>query len=185
MCRPASFVVRRNSVLQKPWCDSHEVLKREAGILDRGEPVDWVAVEVVPPDDDYRLPLDQWICRVDQDILPEWYNAEEAEIAVRATLPEWYATHVITEGKHEIDASAMGDVSIIVLGGELTISGQTGGYCRAYDSATINSTFIHIRAADPVIHRRVVRAILNPKQRDLMLIEGKLFQGDSLALSRN
>jgi hypothetical protein len=58
-----------------------------------------VGVEIVPPNDDYSLPIEQWRFAIDggyKGILPEWWDAEDAERLCRDVLPEWYAAHVIT-----------------------------------------------------------------------------------------
>ena len=140
MCSPASMIVTKNKVHWLPWCDSHEEIIKKYGLNDTGRDPGFVRVEITPENNDYRIPHDKWGYRVDQDYLPDWYNPIECESAARAELPAWYEKHIITEGKHEIDGSLCRDLSVIVLGGEVTITGQTGGNCLACGNATLNAT---------------------------------------------
>ena len=131
MCQPASMIITRAAVYWHPRRDSHTAIRAlhcllEAGL---GDPTD-VAVEIVPPGGDYRRPLTDWIYRVDQDRVPDWYEAREAELAARAELAAWYASHVQTDPASHQRVGP--DETLIALAGQQTV---TGGVGRAYGSA--------------------------------------------------
>jgi len=146
MCRPASFIVTKNRVLWSKNSDSHEEIIEQNHLNDSTRGGDFVRVEITPKDFDFRLPIERWEYRVDQDTTPDWYDPREAEIAVRAELPAWYAVHFISSG--EITEG----MSRVVLSGEVTQSGgeceangsatvtQSGGVCRAYGSSTVTQS---------------------------------------------
>ena len=52
-----------------------------------------IPFEISPPNGDLSLPLDQWVYRLDDtvraEMLPEWYDAEEAERQARLMLVKW------------------------------------------------------------------------------------------------
>ncbi|MFA5153876.1 MAG: hypothetical protein WC554_15100, partial [Clostridia bacterium] len=149
MCRAASFVITQKNCYFSRDNDSHEQIIRENNL---GNPIDavrgradvspteeYVFAEVVPPNDDYRLPIEQWVYHLDSDDklpVPGWYNAEIAEQMCREKLPQWYTHHVITSGEHH----SSGDISRIIIGGVLHLTGQTGGDCWANEGGTVNAT---------------------------------------------
>jgi hypothetical protein len=126
---PASFIVTRSKVLYLDWCDSHEEIIKHYKLDDSPRGGDFVRVEVTPEGNDYLMPLKDWGYAVDQDTTPEWYDAREAEAAVRGQMKEWAKTHIIRRGKVVVPRT--GNLSVIVLGGEAWVSGQAGGRCLA------------------------------------------------------
>jgi hypothetical protein len=132
MCRPASLIVTKSSVFFSKLGDSHEDIIRENNLHPdgaRGPTI--VRVEIVPPNVRYDLPLDQWAYAVDQDILPDWYDADDAERRARVALTEWADHHIIREGR--IDGISEGMTRILL--GDAQSHGQTGGWCRCYESS--------------------------------------------------
>ena len=122
MCTPASFVVTRHAALYDESSDKHEVIIKN-NKLDDNQPVpDFVRCEVVPPDGNYSLPFDKWVYRVDQDVLPSWYNAKWAEAECRKALPAWAATRFVSTGKH----TCTDGQTLIVVEGKPVIT-QSGG----------------------------------------------------------
>jgi len=133
MCNPASFVLTRGH--RAHWSkdsDSHEAIIREMGVLEWSATVRYVRCEIVPPGGDYRLPLAQWEYRLDQEDVPDWYDAVAAAAACRAALPQWAAHHILRNGGTCRDGQ-----SRIVLGG---VCEYTGGYCYGYAGCTIHAT---------------------------------------------
>jgi hypothetical protein len=111
MCRPASFVVTKDRVYWSKSSDSHEDIIKENGLKEsniRNE-IQFVRVEIVPPDNDFRKPLDEWRFHTDQDIRPEWYVESEEEKRVRAVLPEWLESKVILpdQSVEKVDGSVL------------------------------------------------------------------------------
>jgi len=127
--------VTRTKILHLPWCDSHGKIIKHYGLKDE----DGVRVEITPPDNLYTTPIRHWIYKVDQDILPDWYDAREVEAAVRKELPAWCETHILWNGKMTLDRPD-GDYSAIVFGGHLIVKGQQGGDVGAYGSSRVTSS---------------------------------------------
>jgi hypothetical protein len=100
MCKEASFVLTKDRAFFSKTSDSHDQIIIEHDLHADGVGGPNVArVEIVPPGGDYRLPLDQWVYSLDQDIVPEWYDAEECEARVRQVLPEWVAAKTVPPGQ--------------------------------------------------------------------------------------
>jgi hypothetical protein len=95
MCNPAAFIVTKNSVLFSKTSDSHEEILKENN-LRYGSRVNFVRVEISPPDNDFNIPFDKWIFKTDQDMLPDWYCEEDAEEATRCKLKAWAKHHLVT-----------------------------------------------------------------------------------------
>ena len=145
MCRPASFLITQSRVMWSKDHDSHEELIREAGLSDglHGGG-DFVRTEIVPPGDDYSLPLEQWVYHADQDTVPDWYDAREAEIACRAELPAWAQHHFIRDGQVEVrdrqSRVLLGQAHAKVTGGEVWCYDQAraevhGGEVMCWDES--------------------------------------------------
>ena len=88
MCNPISAIVTK----EKVWfgtTDSHEDIIREHKLREGnadGTRVYIVRVEVTPPNGDLTAPVDRWVYRVDQDVFPVWYDAEDCETRARGAL---------------------------------------------------------------------------------------------------
>jgi len=108
MCTPASFVLTKDNVFWSSMSESHEDCINEHGLkeLDMFE-LNILRVEISPPREDYTLPLDKWVFRMDQDLLPEWARCEgglaSAEVRARAALPDWLAQKVVLPGAARYD----------------------------------------------------------------------------------
>ena len=98
---------------------------------------------------------------MDQDVMPEWYDAARDKPRALAMLPAWAAAHIVDSGEHKCGAGrslvAIGTARVVQSGGEcwaydtsqVTLAGgvcraygraqvtQSGGECRAYDNAEI------------------------------------------------
>ena len=100
MCREASFVITENRVYWSRKSDSHEDIIQEFGLnhLDC-DPPGFVRVELTPPGNDFRLPVSDWVFRVDQDIVPDWWNAAWAENQIRETAIDWLGCKVLLPGQ--------------------------------------------------------------------------------------
>jgi len=101
MCKPASMIIaRKNRAVFSAKTDSHQDIIAEFGLseTDRLGEIDLVPVEITPPKGNLSLPLSKWEFGVDygeyKRELPEWWNADKAEAACRAKLPEWADTRL-------------------------------------------------------------------------------------------
>lgn len=139
MCQMASFIVTKDCVYWSKTSDYHEDIIEEFSLseCDRknglGEML-LVRTEITPPDNDFRLPVNKWIFSTDQpnDVLPTWYDKEDAEKRCRLALKNWHKTKVVKKGKHTFS----GHVQKIVLGGEVCLENMTGGDVQYYDRST-------------------------------------------------
>jgi hypothetical protein len=121
MCNPCSMIVRKNDVLWSRLHDSHTEIRAEFSVPEEtdasGRFIKAVAVEITPPDDDWNAPLDQWRFKVDQDLLPDWWDAADAERHVREVLPDWVAACLVRRGERR--ECAEGDCLIVADGGHV------------------------------------------------------------------
>ena len=135
MCQSASFVITRSATLFSTIGDSHEDIITENHLNDRTSSPDFVRVEIVPPNANYALPFNEWEFHVDQDYLPDWWNAEWGEAECRSSLPRWASHHFI---RKDCTLEITGEMTRFVIGCVVLIKGQTGGEVCGCDNATVN-----------------------------------------------
>lgn len=103
MCRLKSCLVLKDRVFC-PDYNSHQQMLEELGIEDDylHASKTFVRVELTPPDVVQSLiePLDRWTLKVDQDIVPEWWDEKADRQRVEEAVEIWRKGHVFTEGKH-------------------------------------------------------------------------------------
>ena len=127
MCKPASFVLTKDQVFFSQDSDSHEDIILEFKLTpNTDEKIVLLQVEIVPPKEDYRLPLSKWYFKVDQDLKPDWFDAKTDEKRTRAKLKDWKKSHFITSGEVSKGQSR------IVLSGSVKVS---GGKAEFYGSS--------------------------------------------------
>ena len=97
MCEGMSAIVGPNWIRwnMPEFGESHSEIRRRYNLRDDMFETDGVPVEITPAGVDYSAPLESWIFKIDCNLPkpPEWWNADEAEAAVRAELPNWYLAH--------------------------------------------------------------------------------------------
>jgi hypothetical protein len=103
MCQPASMIIRKG---QRPYwspnTESHTELVKELGLRDDTLDPQFVRVEIGPTNGDMNTPLDKWQYRLEQDLRPDWYDAEEAEFQVREALVGWAKMKLLRDGVYEV-----------------------------------------------------------------------------------
>ena len=125
MCRPASMIVTKTSVLWSKYSDSHEDIIDELSLhMDGIRGPNGVRVEICPQNGNLSSGSRLWEFRVDQDLTPEWWDAADAEKRVRVALKAWKKQKVITK-------------SATLKGGQYYVYGSAT--VTAYDSATVNA----------------------------------------------
>ena len=104
MCRIKSGILLRGRAYV-PDHDSHDQMLRELGIQDDyiGASEKFVRFELSPRDDNLSTDVSTWAMKVDQDIVPAWFDAdrEKYEGIITEAVSEWAEKHIIKEGKHE------------------------------------------------------------------------------------
>ena len=158
MCQLKSCLVLKDRVYC-PDYDSHQDMLDKLGIKDDylGASKTFVRVELLPPDGVQSLmdPLDKWTLKVDQDVTPEWWDAEADRQRVEEAVEAWRREHVFAEGEHSISAGivyALGnatvkacdsatvtafDSSTVKACGNATVKAHDSATVEAYDSATV------------------------------------------------
>ena len=88
MCKFASFVLTKDQVFYSETGDSHSNIISQNNLNEWGtHGPNIVKVEISPTDEIKTWPsLKAWAFRVDQDVLPEWADAETCEKRTRAAL---------------------------------------------------------------------------------------------------
>src|SRR5574343_379317 len=150
MCNQASFIVTKSKVFFCEKSDSHEdIIKEHKLTADGVRGPNIVRVEIMPPNNDWKLTCDKWRYKVDQDVLPGWYDSVNAERRCRIALKKWYAlrvfdkasTHdtisyfiVFLKGKHKIKAVVSGGYVRSQETSQMTIDTVSGGSVRSQET---------------------------------------------------
>ena len=136
MCQLKSCLVLKDRVYC-PDYDSHQDMLDKLGIKDDylGASKTFVRVELLPPDGMKSLmePLDRWTLKVDQDVTPEWWDAEADRQRVEEAVEAWRREHVFAEGEHIVKA---GEVYAF---GNATVEAWGNAIVTAHDSATVKA----------------------------------------------
>ena len=83
MCNLRSYVVTRDAVLGSPD-DSHETIIKARGLDNSTQTPDFARVELTPHGD--ACDVNNWVWRVDQDLLPTWWDEADAQRRCREAL---------------------------------------------------------------------------------------------------
>ena len=136
MCQLKSCLVLKDRVYC-PDYDSHQDMLDKLGIKDDylGASKTFVRVELTPPGDRRSMmePLDRWTLNVDQDVTPEWWDAEADRQRVEEAVEVWRREHVFAEGEHSISAG------IVYALGSATVTAYGSATVTAFDSATVEA----------------------------------------------
>ena len=152
MCQLKSCLVLKDRVYC-PDYDHHQNMLEKLGIKDDylGASKTFVRVELLPPDGVESLmePLDKWTLRVDQDVTPEWWDADADRPRVEKAVEAWRGEHVFTEGKHIVKAGKVYafdsvtvtafDSATVTAFGSVTVTAWGSATVEAYGSATVNA----------------------------------------------
>ena len=158
MCKPASMVLTREKVFWSKTSDSHEDIVAEFNLCDDDvHNVQIVRVEITPPDDTrFDALLETWQYRVDQDILPDWYDPADAEKRTRIALVRWCEHKVVREGCREVREGVLYayDSARVYAFDSASVTASDNASVTAYDSARVDaydSATITIRCGNPSI----------------------------------
>ena len=136
MCRPASMIATLgHKMTWSPTKDSHSDIRAEFGMPENGiGRINSVQIEITPPNGDYSLPPTQWTFCVDQDTLPDWWDAEEAEKQCRIALEAWAKVRLVRSG--EVRTLNDGEHVTALCGG--TLSKMCGGTLSKMSGGTLS-----------------------------------------------
>ena len=160
MCQLKSCLVLKDRVYC-PDYDSHQDMLDKLGIKDDylGASKTFVRVELTPPDGVQSLmdPLDKWTLNVDQDVTPEWWDAEADRQRVEEAVEAWRREHVFVDGEHIVKAGAVYayNSATVTACGSATVKAWDSATVTAYDSATVkayNSATVKARDSAIVVY---------------------------------
>ena len=142
MCQPCSMIVTCDNVYWSRNHENHTKIIEEMNLKEIGlaGKVEIVRIEVTPPNDDFTKPLDQWVFKTDQtdDMLPNWYDAEKAEAAVREKLPAWLSAKIVLPGQERENHNSG---EIIACYGKIHNVRDSATIQDVWDSATIHNVW--------------------------------------------
>lgn len=95
MCKLKSGIILKNRVFV-PEYDGHTEMLEELGIKDDylNASKTFVRVELSPTDGDVFSDIDTWKLKVDQDIMPEWYDEDIYKPQVVEAVKAWAKSHI-------------------------------------------------------------------------------------------
>ena len=106
MCRFKSGIILKSMVVIAPGSDdSHSTLLENMGIEDSyiNASKVFVRAELTPQTDKWWISPeerpDKWKFIVDQDIVPDWFDAEAHEKVFRESVCDWWKQHVLIDQK--------------------------------------------------------------------------------------
>ena len=142
MCQLKSCLVLKDRVFC-PDYNSHQQMLEELGIEDDylHASKTFVRVEFTPPDNTKSLmePLDKWTLKVDQDIVPEWWDEKADRHRVEEAVEIWHKGHVFTEGKHIITTGMVYtyDDAEVHAYNDATVAAYDSTIVKAYGNAKV------------------------------------------------
>ena len=95
MCRLKSGIILKGRVFV-PEYDSHTKMLEELGITDDylNASKTFVRAELLPMAGDVFSSIDNWMLKVDQDVIPEWYDEDMYKPQVVEAVKEWAKDHI-------------------------------------------------------------------------------------------
>ena len=143
MCQLKSCLVLKDRVFC-PDYNSHQSMLEELGIEDNYLHADktFVRVEFTPPNNKSLIePLDRWTLKVDQDVIPEWWDEKADRQRVEEAVETWRKGHVFTGGKHIVTTGtvyAYGDAEVQVYN-DAMVKAHNSAKVEAFDSVTVEA----------------------------------------------
>jgi len=91
MCRMFSGLILKDGVHLDWDDDSHERQIGKLKLKDDSDKPNFVRFEIIPQDGNiFNHVISNWVFRVDQDLIPEWFNAKNAESLARKELKKFF-----------------------------------------------------------------------------------------------
>ena len=120
-----------------PDHDSHDQMLKELGIQDDylGASEKFVRFELSTRDDNLLTDVSTWTMKVDQDIIPAWFDAdrEKYDGIIVDAVREWAEKHIIKEGKYEKSEG----IYYLFNDAEITLRGNAQATLRGNARATL------------------------------------------------
>ena len=146
MCDFKSGIVLKDRVYV-PDRDSHNQMLSELGLRDDFDTASklFVRVELSPTDGNKASDVDGWKLKVDQDILPDWWQEPIDLPRVKAAVKDWCAKHILTSGVHEVRDGiwyALGNATVEA-GDNATVIHPFGWYGKPNVTVSDGAVFVN------------------------------------------
>ena len=134
MCKFKSAICLKDRVFV-PDYDSHDRMLKELDIPDDylHASKTFVRVELSPADGNPASDPMGWRIKIDQDILPDWFDHKVDEPRVKEAITEWCKVHVLREGMHEVRDG------VWIACNSATVKAYYSATVKAYYSATVKA----------------------------------------------
>ena len=141
MCQFKSALVLKDRIFL-PDYDSHDKMLQELGIEDNFTNASkvFVRVELSPADGDIFSDVDGWELKVDQDILPDWWNEAERLPQLKELVETWMQKHTIYAGEVADGVWLATGSATVTAYGRATVTAYESATVKACGSATVTAT---------------------------------------------
>ena len=151
MCATKSMILLKDRVYCPAETDSHSDMVEALNIRDYRTPPIFVKVEITPPNNDFFAPVSEWVYRVVQDEVPEWYIEEIDKPRAFEALEKWALEHIfICKDDFEIKGGGYFylkdcknvkacDSATVKAWGSATVKAWGSATVKACDSATVEA----------------------------------------------
>ena len=166
MCEFASFVLDKTHEYYLQTSNSHADIIEHYKLREmhpNGLDAAILKVEITPPAENRKAPIGEWNFHIDQDIMPTWFDASDAETRTRAALARRSADErwLIEEIGHQTSVgyagtATAGDAGTATAGYAGTATAGARGTATAGDDGTATAGDdgeIRIRYYDPKHNR--------------------------------
>ena len=139
MCQFKSALALKDRIFL-PDYDSHDKMLQELGIEDNFTNASkvFVRVELSPADGDIFSDVEGWKLKVDQDILPDWWNESERLPKLKKLVETWMQKHTIYGEREVSDGVWLAtDSATVTACDSATVTAYDSATVTAYDSATV------------------------------------------------
>ena len=125
------MIVTKTEILWLSTSDEHDKIIKHFNLNDNTSNPNFAKVELIPKNHDYGN-LKEYIFKIDQDFLPDWFDKNEVEIACRTELKK-----IMKNWKRKFP----GDLTI---SSDVTLPALTsiGGYCHISSDVTFEAPLL-------------------------------------------
>lgn len=101
MCRPFSGIIghKHSKVFYDLDIDSHEELIKKFKLRDDKDTPNFVRFEINPKNNVFDKSPENWVFRIDQDRIPDWFDKKRAEKQARVMLADFLENRVLVGKK--------------------------------------------------------------------------------------
>ena len=151
MCKFKSGICLKDRVFV-PDYDSHSRMLEELHIEDDFAHASkvFVRVELSPKDGDKTSDVDGWALRVDQDVLPNWWDENTYLPRIKSAIKTWCAIHILRNGAHTVRDG------VWYAYGSACVEACGSASVKAYDSACVILPKLYQTSKPVVLHDEAI-----------------------------